>query len=103
MKSSFPDVIAHSVIQGIIVMFWSHNIFQRNEFSRDIKRLSINFPETDQNVFYLILFSRLSNSKFEDNPQLAIRKMKRNNLWMGLKKPEFNADEIKKILEFLYP
>lgn len=76
-------------------------MFKRSEILKRIKYLSAQFPNTNPIVFYGILFSRLENSKYEDQPDKAILRVKRNFRSLFLKLPELKAEEVKEILAFL--
>lgn len=100
-KESLSHMIVLSINQGFIMMFMGYNIFQRNDFSKSFKRLSVDFPQINDAVFYAILFSRLNKSKYIEKPELAIKKIKRVYFSLFLKSPEMKEDEVKKILEYL--
>lgn len=102
-KDSISHIIGLSITQGFMLIFIGHNLFQRNDFSKSIKNLKVQFPHFNDAVFYAILFSRLQHSKYSDQPILAIKKIKRVYSSLLLKTPELNPNEVKMVLEYLYP
>ena len=95
------EIIRQAFILGIVFIFLSYNMFKRSEILKNCKNLAELFPETNPLVFYGILFSGLKHTRFEDNPNKAIKRIRRNFRSLFLKLPELNPAEIKNILHHL--
>lgn len=95
------EILSQGIILGIVFIFLTYNMFKRIEILNKIKNLSTQFPNTNPITFYGILFSRLENSRYEDQPDKAVKRIQKNFASLFLKLPELNAGEVKEILSFL--
>lgn len=100
---SFGGVFVQSFFISLAFGYWTHNIFHKSELLKKFTLLKTEFPETDENIFYLLLFSKLERSKYEDKPELAIRKMHQANFWFRIQHAELKPSQIQTFLQFIYP